>query len=134
MGPFLCYNIFDCNANLNVILSIDVYIYFCINPCSQNSVKVRFSNIPGFCSNFFTCEPFLEPSCPDNLALCETYLGDPVGSSIFSVRGYLLLIQKDSFIHMHDFTVYVKERIAFACQLSRKLRILIYLSDRLSFF
>ena len=107
---------------------------FCINLCSQNSVKVRFSNIQGFCSNFFACEPFLEPSCPDNLALCETYLGDPIGSSIFSVRGYLLLIQKDSFIHMHGFTVYVKERIAFACQLSRNLRILIYLSDKLSFF
>ena len=84
---------------------------FCINPCSQNYVKVRFSNIQGFCSNFFTCEPFLEPSCPDNLALCETYLGDPIGSSIFSVRGYLLLIQKDSFIHMHGFTVYVKDEL-----------------------
>ena len=134
MGPFLCYNIFGYNANLNVILSIDVYILFLYYPSSLNSVKVRFSNIQGFCSNFFTCEPFLEPSCPDNLALCETYLGDPIGSSIFSVRGYLHLIQKDSFIHMHGFTVYVKGRIAFACQLSRNLRILIYLSDRLSFF
>ena len=87
---------------------------FCINPCSQNSVKVRFSNIQGFCCNFFTCEPFFESSCPDNLALCETYLGDPIGSSNFSVRGYLALIQKDSFIHMHGLTAYVKERIAFA--------------------
>ena len=88
---------------------------FCINTCSQNSVKVRFSNIQGFCSNFFTCEPFLESSCPDNRALCETYVGDPTGSINFSVRGYLPLIQKDTFIHMHGLTVYVKERIAFAC-------------------
>ena len=88
---------------------------FCINPCSQISVKVRFSNIQGFCSSFFTCEPFLESSCPDNLALCETYLGDPIGYSNFSVRGYLPLIQKDSFIHMYGLTVYVKERIAFSC-------------------
>ena len=28
MGPFLCPNIFGFNANLNVILSIDVYILF----------------------------------------------------------------------------------------------------------
>ena len=87
---------------------------FCINPYSQDSVKVRFINIQGFCSNFFTCEPFLESTCPENLTLCETYLGDQIGSSNFSVRGYLPLIQKDSFIHMHSLTVYVKERIAFA--------------------
>ena len=85
---------------------------FCINTCSQNSVKVRFSNIQDFCYNFFTCEPFLESRCPDNL---ETYLGDPIGSRNFSVRGYLPIIQKDSFIHMHGLTVYVKEGIAFAC-------------------
>ena len=88
---------------------------FCLNPCSQNSLKLRFTNIQGFRSNFFTCEPFLESSCPDNLALCETYLGDPIGSSNFSVRGYLPLIQKDSFIHMHGLTVYVKERLPFVC-------------------
>ena len=88
---------------------------FCIKSCSQNSVKVRFCNIQDFCSNFFTYEPFLKSSCPDNRDLCETYLGDPTGSSNFSVRGYLPLIQKGSFIHMHGLTVYVKERIAFAC-------------------
>ena len=87
---------------------------FCIDPCSQNSVKLSFTNIQGFCSNFFTYEPFLESSCPDNLALYQTYLGDPIGSSNFSVRGYPL-IQKDSFIHMHGLTVYVKERLPFGC-------------------
>ena len=115
MGPFLCYNIFGCNANLNVILSIDAYFLFCfcINPCSQNSVKLRFTNIQGFCSNLFACEPFLESSCPDNLALCETNLEDPIGSSNFSVRDYLPLIQKDSFIHMHGLC----ERTTFFCML-----------------
>ena len=86
---------------------------FCINHCSQNSVKLRFTDTQGFCSNFFTCEPFLESSCPDNLALSDTCLGDPNGSSNFSVRDYLPLIQKDSFIHMHDLTIYVKERLPF---------------------
>ena len=90
-------------------------ICFCINPCSQNSVKLRFTDSQGFCFNFFTGEPFLESSCPDNLALCETYLEDPIGSSNFSVRGYLPLIQKDSFIHMHGLTVYVKELLPVAC-------------------
>ena len=87
---------------------------FCINPGSQNSVKLRFTNIQGFCSNFFTCELLLESSCPDNLALCDTYLGEQNGYSNVSVRDYLPLIQKDSFIHMHDLTVYVKERLPFA--------------------
>ena len=92
---------------------------FCINTCSRKSVKLRFTNIQDFCSNFFTGEPFLESSCPDNLALYETYLGDPIGSSNFYVRGYLPLIQKESFIHMHGLTVYVKEQLRFACELSR---------------
>ena len=88
---------------------------FYVNPCSKNYVKLTFTNIQGFCSNPFTCEPFLESSCLDNLALCETYLRDPIGSSNFSVRSYLPLIQKDSFIHMHGLTVYVKEQLPFAC-------------------
>ena len=88
---------------------------FCINPCSQNSVKLRFTNIQGFCSNLFACEPSFESSCPDNLALCETNLQDPIGSSNSFVSGYLPLIEKDTFIHMHGLTFYVKERLPFAC-------------------
>ena len=88
---------------------------FCINPCPQNSVKPKFTNIQGFYSNFFACKSFLESSCPDNLALCETNLEDTISSSSFLVRGYLPLIQKGSFIHMHGLTVYVKERLPFAC-------------------
>ena len=89
--------------------------FVCINPCSQNSVKLRFTNIQDFCSNFFTCELLLESACPNNLALCETNLEDPIGSCNFSVWGYLPLIQKDSFIHIHGLTVYVKDRLLFAC-------------------
>ena len=88
---------------------------FCINPFLQNSLNLRLTNTQGFFSNFFAHEPFLESSCPDNLALCETNLEDPIGSSNFSVRGYLPLFQKDSLIHTHGLTVYVKERLSFGC-------------------
>ena len=106
----------------------------CINPCSQNSVKLRFIKIQGFCSNFFACEPFLESSSPDILALCETNLEDPIGSINFSVRSYLPLIRKDSVTHMHDLTVYVKQDFLLNVNYLVTLRILIYVSNRLSFF
>ena len=38
--------------------------------------------------------------------------------TIFSVRGYLPLIRKDSTTHMHDLAVYVKEVLPFALDLS----------------
>ena len=88
---------------------------FCINLCLQNSVKLRATNIQGFCSIFFACEPFLESNCPDKLALWETNLEDPIGYSNFSVRGSLSLIEKDYFIHIHGLTVYAKEQLPFAC-------------------
>ena len=88
---------------------------FCINPCSQTSVKLRFTNIQGLCSDFFACEPFLESSSPDILGLCETNLEDPMGSSNFSLSGYLPLVQKDySLTHMFGLTVYLKEGLSFA--------------------
>ena len=99
-GPSLSYSVFGYNAN---------------NPCSKNSVKLRFTIIQGICSNFFAWEPFLESSSPDVLALCETNLKHLVGSTNLSVRGYLPLIQKDSFTHMHGLTVYVKEGLLFEC-------------------
>ena len=52
-----------------------------------------------------------------NLSLSQTlltfllymrHLDDSIDSGSFSVRGYLLLIQKDSVTHMHDLAVYVK--------------------------
>ena len=54
----------------------------------------------------------------DILSLCETNLNDSIDSSNFSVRGYLSLIRKDSSTHMQGLTVYVKERLPFARDLS----------------
>ena len=68
--------------------------------------------------NFVDCKSFLESNSPDILALCETNLDDSIDSSNFSVRGYLLLIRKDSGTHMHGFAVYVKEGLPFARDLS----------------
>ena len=85
---------------------------------SHNSLKLSFTNIRGLCSNFVDCESFLESNSPDILALCETNLDDSIDSGNFSVRGYLPLIQKDSSTHMHGLTVYVKEGLSFAGNLS----------------
>ena len=52
----------------------------------QNSLKLSFTNIPGFRSNFVDCESFLESNSPDILALCETNLDDSTDSGNFSVR------------------------------------------------
>ena len=71
---------------------------------SHNSLKLSFTNIRGLRSNFVDCESFLESNSPDILALCETNLDDSIDSGNFSVRGYLLLIRKDSNTHMHGHT------------------------------
>ena len=84
----------------------------------HNSLKLSLKNIQGLCSNFVDCRSSLESNSPDILALCETNLDDSVDSGNFSVRGYLPLIQKDSSIHMHGVTVYVKEGLHFAPKLS----------------
>ena len=83
-----------------------------------NSLKHSFRNIWGLRSNFFVCKSFLESNSPDILALCETNLDDSIDSGNFSVRGYLPLIRKDSSTHMHGLTVYVKEGLPFARDLS----------------
>ena len=81
---------------------------------SHNSLKLSFTNIRGLRSNFVDCESFLESNSPDILALCETNLDDSIDSSNFSVRGYLTLIQEDTFTHMHGLAVYVKEGLPLA--------------------
>ena len=43
---------------------------------------------------------------------------DSIDSSNFSVRDYLPLIRKGSSTHMHGLTVYVKEGLPFAWDLS----------------
>ena len=64
--------------------------------------------------------------------LCETNLDDSAGSSNFSVRGYLPLIRKDSSTHMHGLTVYVKEELPFAQDLSLENSADSYLCFRLA--
>ena len=63
-------------------------------------------------------ESFLESNSPDIFDLCETNLNGSITSSNFSVRGYLLLIWKDSSTYMDGLTVYVKEGLPFKQDLS----------------
>ena len=85
---------------------------------SHNSLKLSFTNIGGLHLNFVDCESFLESNSPDILALCETNLDDSIDSGNFFVRDYLPLIRKGSSAHMHGLTVYVKEGLPFAWDLS----------------
>ena len=94
--------------------------------------RVCFTNIWGLCSNFVECESFLESNSPDILALCETNFNDSVNSGNFFVRGYLLLIRKDSVTHIHGLAVYVKEGLPFAWDLSLENSADSYLCFRLA--
>ena len=85
---------------------------------SHNSLKLSFTNIWGLRLNFVDCKSFLESNSPDILALCETNQDDSIDSGNFSVRGYLPLLWKDSSTPMHGLTVYVKEVLPFAWDLS----------------
>ena len=85
---------------------------------SHNSLKLSFTNIRGLRSNFVDCESFLESNSPDILALCETNLDDSIDSGNFSMRGYLLLIRKDSSTYTHGLAVYVEEGFLFTRDLS----------------
>ena len=77
-------------------------------------LKLSFTNIRVLYSNFVEFESFLELNSPDILALCDTNFDDSTVSGNFSIKSYLPLIRKDSVIHMHDLTVYVKEEHPFA--------------------
>ena len=99
---------------------------------SHNSLKLSFTNIRGLRSNFLDCESFLESNFLDILALCETILDDSIDSGNSSVKGYLLLIQKDSTTCMHGLAVYVKERLPFARDLSLENSVDSYLCFRLA--
>ena len=85
---------------------------------SHNSLKLSFANIRGLRSNFVDCKSFLKSNSPDILALCKINLDDSTDSGNFSVRVYLPLIRKDSTTHLHGLTVYVKEGLTFARDLS----------------
>ena len=99
---------------------------------SYNSLKLSFMNIWCLRSNFVYCKSFLESNSPDILVLCETNLEDSVDSSNFTVRVYLLLIQKDSFTRMHGLAVYVKEGLPFAQDISLENSADSYLCFRLA--
>ena len=99
---------------------------------SHNSLKLSFTNIGGLCSNFVSCESFLESNSPDILAVCETNLDGSIDSGNFSVRGYLPLIRKDSSTHIHGLAVYVKEGLPFTRDLSLENSADSYLCFRLA--
>ena len=99
---------------------------------SHNSLKLSFTNIWGLCLNFVDCESFLESNSPDIFAPCETNLDNSIDSGIFSVRGYLPLIRKDSITHMHGLPTYVKEGLPFARYLSLENSADSYLRFRLA--
>ena len=76
---------------------------------SLNSLKLSLTNIWGLCSKNVSFDPFLKPNSPDILALCGANVDDSIGSGNFSFKGYLPLIWKDSFTHMHVLAVYVRK-------------------------
>ena len=85
---------------------------------SQNFLKLSFTNILGFRSNFGEWKSFFESNSPHILALCETNFYDSIHSGNFSVIGYLPLICNDSITHVHDLAVYVKKGLPFTWELS----------------
>ena len=101
---------------------------------SHSSLNLSFTNIRGLRPNFVDCKSFLESNSPDILVLCETNLDDLIDSGNFSVRGYLPLIRKDSGTHMHGLTVYVKEGLRFARDLSLEKSADSYVCFRLALF
>ena len=98
----------------------------------HNSLKLNFTNIQGLCSSFVDCSSFVEPNPPKILALCETNVDNSIHPGNFSVRGYLLLIRKDSSTHMHGLAAYVKEGLLFARDLSPENSADSYLCFRLT--
>ena len=81
------------------------------------TLKLSFTNIWGH-PNFVDWESFLELNSPDILALFETSVDDSIDFANFFVRGHLPLIWNDSSTHIHGLTVYVKEGLPFAWELS----------------
>ena len=68
--------------------------------------------------NFVDCESDLESNSPDIRALWDTNLDGSSDSGNFFVKGCLPLIRKDSSTHTYGLTVYVKEGLPFAQNLS----------------
>ena len=70
-------------------------------PKSHTSLKVCYTNIRGFHSNFLCCKSYPETDSP------ETNLGDVVDSNSLIVKGCLPLIHKDFSTHMYGLGVFV---------------------------
>ena len=68
--------------------------------------------------NFVDCQSLLESNSSEILVLCEANQDESIDSGNFTVRGYLILIRKDSSTHMHGLAVYVKEGLSLAWDLS----------------
>ena len=107
-----------CSLNLNASCLYFVHFSSKLEWRPQIFVKLSFTIIQVLHSSFVECESFLESNHPDILALCETNLDDSIDFGNFCVKGYLPLIQKDSITHMHGLSVYVKEELPFAWDLS----------------
>ena len=86
----------------------------------HNSLKLGFSNIRVFRSNFVDWESFLESNSPHILALYETNVDSSIDSGNFFVTGYLPLIRKDSSTHAW-FRSLCEGKTSFCTELSRKL-------------
>ena len=84
----------------------------------HNVLKLGFTNIWGFWSNFVESEYFHESNSLDIFALGEANLNYSIYSGNFTVRGYFPLICKDSITHMHGLAVYVREGLPLAWDLS----------------
>lgn len=54
---------------------------------------------------------------PNIFALCETNLNSSTGNNEFLVPGYLPLFQKDSSIHIHGLSVYIRDNLSMAREL-----------------
>ena len=105
---------------LQGLVSLSIFILFKRNelwPHYQKHVNQIILNriilIWGLHFNFVDCESFLESNSWDS---CSVW--DKPGWLNFSVRAYLCLIQKNSSTHMHGLTVYLKEGLLFAWDLS----------------
>ena len=85
---------------------------------SHNSLKLSLTNIWALRSNFVDHESFLESNSLDILVLFEANLDGSIDSGNFCVRIYFSLFRKDSSTHMHGLTVYMKEGLPFAWDLS----------------
>lgn len=81
---------------------------------SASPLKLAFSNVRGFRSNFLSIQSYLFHNSPDIFALSESNLNSEVSSSDFCVDGYLSLQRKDSKFHMHGLAVYIRNNLPIA--------------------